>query len=225
MTPSSSENKDIQEVGQFFNAYAEKFSSIYQEDEQKRGWFDSLMDRWFRQSIYTRFKFTLAHTAKSSIQSVLDIGCGPGHYSVAFLEQGKVVTAIDVAADMLRLTQSRVDATGHADRFSAVHADYMTHELEDKSDAACVMGVFDYVAEPVPMLKKLLADTRREIYISIPNNHGLLALQRKVRYRLKNCPLYLYSRDYLDACLQEAGCREQTEIIEDPRGYFLIIRQ
>ncbi|MDP6944852.1 MAG: class I SAM-dependent methyltransferase, partial [Myxococcota bacterium] len=148
MTPSSTENKDIQEVGDFFNAYAEKFSSIYEEDDQKRGWFDSLMDRWFRQAIYTRFKFTLEQTAKSSIQSVLDIGCGPGHYSVAFLEQGKTVTAIDLAQDMLRLTQSRVDATGHGERFTSLHGDYMSLELEEQADAACVMGVFDYVADP-----------------------------------------------------------------------------
>ena len=125
---------------------------------------------------------------------------------------------------MLRLTQTRVDATDHGDRFTAIHADYMALELEEPADAACVMGVFDYVAEPVPMLKKLMKDTRREIYISIPNDHGLLALQRRIRYRLKNCPLYLYSKKYLEGCLEEAGCLDKTELIEDSRGAFLVIR-
>ena len=68
------------------------------------------------------------------------------------------------------------------------------------------------------------SEANKEIYISVPNESGLLGLQRKIRYRLKNCPLYSYSREYLDSCLREAGCIDFTEIKTEPRGFFVTIR-
>ena len=219
------DNSNIKDIGTFFNGYAAEFSSIYLEDERPRSLFNKLMDRLFRKDIETRLLDSLNHMRKDSIKSVLDIGCGPGHLVVKLLEIKKDVTALDIAPNMLDITQMRVDSMKLESSFQTILADYSEHEFSEKFDAISVMGFFDYVEDPVSVLKKLLSDANKEIYISIPGDKGFLAWQRKVRYKRRNCPLYLYSRDSIEQHLKDAGCFEMTEIVDTERGFFLIIRK
>ena len=216
--------QDIDNIDNFFDSYAAEFSSIYMEDSSSRSSFNKLMDRMYRGDIEDRFEKTLSYTSSEKINSILDIGCGPGHYVLKFLEQGKEVTALDIADGMLEITKSRVRQNYPDMEFTPIKGDYLTYDFGRKFDAACVMGFFDYVADPVFALKKLLSEVNQEIYISIPWNKGFLAFQRKIRYRLRNCPLYLYSKDELIGYLKQAGCYDQTEIIQTERGYYIVIR-
>jgi SAM-dependent methyltransferase len=218
-------NQISKNVSIFFDGYAHDFSSIYKEDTKKRSAFDKLMDKLFRKDIEDRFDTTVEGISKDSIQSVLDIGCGPGHFVVKFLEQGKHVTALDIAPSMLEITKQRVQAMDSEAQVEYVLEDYAEHEFSNTFDAACVMGFFDYVEDPVSILKKLLREVDKEIYISIPGDQGFLAWQRKVRYKQRNCPLYLYSKEFLVNCLKEAGCFEISEIADTGRGYFVTIRK
>jgi len=218
-------NSISKNVSTFFDDYAHDFSSIYKEDTKKRSSFDKLMDKWFRKAIKERFEKTVNETKKNSIKSVLDIGCGPGHFVVKFLEQGKKVTALDIAPSMIEITKKRVLKMGKEDEVKFILEDYLEYKPIEKFDAACVMGFFDYVEDPVIVLKKLIHDVKKEIYISIPDNKGLLAWQRKIRYNLRNCPLFLYSREFLENSLKKAGCFEISEITEIDRGYFVTIRK
>ena len=103
------ENKDIQDIGKFFNGYASDFSSIYLEDERPRSFFNKVMDRLFRKDIETRLVDTVSSINTDAIKTVLDIGCGPGHLVVKLLELEKDVTALDIAPNMLSITQARVE--------------------------------------------------------------------------------------------------------------------
>lgn len=183
------------------------------------------MDKLFRQGVYLRYERTLLETQKESINTVLDVGCGPGHHTVAFLNQGKKVTALDIAEDMVDLTKEKVSKLENSDDCKFLVDDYMRFKFDEKFDAICVMGFFDYVSDPVSALKKLLSDAKKEIYISVPNEKGLIGLQRKIRYKLKKCPLYSYSRSSLDSYLKEAGCYDYTDVIVEPRGFFVTIRK
>ncbi len=222
---TDSKNNVSKDVSVFFDGYAHDFSSIYKEDTKKRSSFDKLMDKWFRKDIEDRFDRTVQGISKDSINSVLDIGCGPGHFVVKFLEQGKKVTALDIAPSMLEITKQRVESMNTDDEVIYILEDYATHSFDQKFDAACVMGFFDYVEDPVSILKKLLQEVNQEIYISIPGNKGFLAWQRKIRYNIRNCPLYLYSLERLTQCLKDAGCYEISDIAETERGYFVTIRK
>jgi len=218
-------NNDAAEIKTFFDDYAEDFSSIYKEDEKKRSAFNKAMDKLYRKDIEIRFDTTIALTEKDSIKTVLDIGCGPGHFVVKFLEQGKDVTALDIAPSMLEITKQRVDSMQINSKFETILADYAEYEFANKFDAVCVMGFFDYVQEPVKILKKLLTETNKELYLYFPDDKGWLAWQRKIRYGWRNCPLYLYSKEYLDEILKEADCFHLAEIKETDRGYFVTVRK
>ena len=54
------------------------------------------------------------------------------------------------------------------------------------------MGFMDYIAEPRAVVEKAIRLCKNSVLLSFPSSAGLLAKQRKLRYR-KRCPLYLYS--------------------------------
>jgi cyclopropane fatty-acyl-phospholipid synthase-like methyltransferase len=218
------QNKDIDQLKVFFNNYSSRFSGIYIEDENPRSLLDSFIDKYFRQTVYQRYANTLEHLKNSEIETVLDIGCGPGHYVMSALNQGKKVTALDIASKMLDLTKTRVDESNLEPTVDYLLADYMQHEFIEEFDATIVMGFFDYVSDPVPFVKKLLKDTSKEIYISIPKDSGWQAHQRKFRYWYNKCPLYLFSLSQVEAILTDAGCYSDSEIIPMKDGWFVVIR-
>ncbi len=218
-------NTDPKNISNFFHGYAHDFSSIYLEDTKKRSFFNKVMDKLFRQDIRDRFDTTLEHAKKDDIQSILDIGCGPGHFVIEFLKWGKDVTALDIAPGMLEITNIRVSDIEYSSNYEAILGDYMEHDFPNQFDASVVMGFFDYVKDPVLTLKKLLKDTKKEIYISFPDNKGVLALQRRFRYWLRNCPLYLYSENEIREYLRLAGCLDQATITKTNRNFFVTIRK
>ncbi len=99
----------------------------------------------------------------------------------------------------------------------------MTTEFDAPFDCGIVMGVFDYVADPVAFLRRLIEVVPGRIVASFPVKYDLWAPQRKLRYRLfKNCPLYLYSRSRIESILAEVGVRS-SRIERAHRDYFAVI--
>ena len=66
------------------------------------------------------------------------------------------------------------------------------------------MGVMDYVADPEAFIWGVLNTTRRAAFLSFPDTKGILALQRRLRYRRK-CPLFMYSRTESEHLLNETA--------------------
>ena len=63
----------------------------------KRTGFEGKSSQQFQEilkEVHPESKFEKKETKKKSITSVLDIGCGPGHFVVKFLEQEKKITNI-----------------------------------------------------------------------------------------------------------------------------------
>ena len=218
-------SKDTQEVKSFFDGYASDFDSIYGHTDHKRGILDKLADKLFRQVMLLRFKETLKRTANPVIQSVMDIGCGPGHYCVEFLKQGKKVIAIDLAENMLKIAKQRVEASSFEKPVDIVFLEenYLDYQFDQQYDAACLMGFFDYIQNPEDVLEKLKKDITKEVYASFPQSGGLLIFQRKIRYKLRNCPLYLYSRKDVDDLMKKVGLEGKYEVIDLKRDFFVKI--
>ncbi|PCJ25419.1 MAG: hypothetical protein COA97_07975 [Flavobacteriales bacterium] len=215
-------NKDTQEVKTFFDGYASDFDGIYGHTD-KRGPIDKLADKWFRKVMILRFEETLNRSVKPSIKTIIDIGCGPGLYCVEFLKQGKEVVAIDLAENMLSIADAHVKkhASEKTDKITYLHADYLEHNFDKQFDSACLMGLFDYIKDPVELFEKLKKDITKEVYASFPKSGGFLAWQRKVRYDMRNCPLYLYSLEDIKTIMSKVGLEGKYEVVDCGRGYFV----
>jgi SAM-dependent methyltransferase len=178
-------------VSQFFDGYAHDFDAIY---GNKNGWFNSIINKLFRRSMEVRYLKTLEGCSPIAGRSVLDIGCGPGHYSVALAQQGAgEVLGIDFADGMLQVARERAAKKGITTcRFE--NRDFLNFDFDRKFDYTIVMGFMDYANRPAEVVKKALSLTAVRAFFSFPLDNGILAWQRKLRYKSR-CELYMYTED------------------------------
>jgi len=206
-------------VKDFFDSYAGDFDAIYGHTN-KRNAFGRWVDKSFRQVMFKRFEETLQHTNSSHINSILDVGCGSGRYLVEFLRQDKAVTGLDMAPGMIDIAKNITSKIEHNGSIDLVVGDYLQYQFNQQFDAACLMGFFDYIEQPADVFNKLKQDVSKEIYASFPKSGGLLAWQRRVRYKMRNCPLYLYSKKDVEDIMRQ--CNINNYSIKDfGRGLFL----
>jgi len=212
-------NTNTKNVKEFFDGYAGDFDAIYGHTTERSG-FGRWVDKNFRQVMFKRFEETLKHTNNSQINSVLDVGCGSGRYLVEFLKQSKAVTGLDMAPGMIDIAKNITSKIEHNGTIEFAVGDYLQHQFTQQFDAACLMGFFDYIEQPTEVFNKLKQDVSKEIYASFPKSGGLLAWQRQVRYKLRNCPLYLYSKKDVESIMQQCDLKNYS-IKDFGRGLFL----
>lgn len=177
-------------VSTFFDRYAHDFNAIY---GNSNGPIDSVVNRMFRRSMALRYQRTLEGCDPIEGRSVLDIGCGPGHYSVALARRGAgEVLGLDFADGMLDVARKRAEGAGVGATCRFEKGDFLERSFDRQFDYSIVMGFMDYIADPASMIRKALSITQRRAFFSFPVSGGLLGWQRKMRYRSR-CDLYLYT--------------------------------
>ncbi len=216
-------------VATFFHDYAQGFNALYGNAHTP---LNRLINRLFRRSMRLRFERTIAGCSPIDGKSVLDVGTGPGHYAVELARRGaRRVVGLDFAAGMLAIARSRASQAGVGERCEFQEADFLGYHPAENSavdkaaggkfDYVIVMGVMDYVKEPTAFIRHVVASCRGRAFFSFPVSNGLLAWQRKLRYKRK-CDLYLYSRGQVRDLFQRAGGRS-FEIDRLGRDYFVTL--
>ena len=219
---------DTTTTAKFFDGYANDFSAIYGNDNTV---VNAVVNRVFRRSMRLRYERTLEGCSPIEGKSVIDIGCGPGHYSVALASRGAArVLGVDFAPGMIDLARARAAGAGVADRCTFTLGDFLAatgqgqgqDKDQDKFDYAVVMGFMDYIEEPRALIEKVLRVCRGKAFFSFPAEGGLLAWQRKLRYRSR-CPLYLYGESQIRTLFSGLGTGGvSVEPID--RDYFVTLR-
>lgn len=202
---------------EFFDSYASDFNSIYGTGNSLH---QRLINSVFRKSMRLRLEETLIGCDPISDRSVLDIGCGPGHYDVFLALKGAGhVLGIDLADNMIEISKNRAQAAGVDDRCHFIRADFMEHDFDRKFDYSIVMGVLDYIENPVEFISKVLSLTTEKAFFSFPADNGFLAWQRKFRYR-KRCDLFMYSLGDIESLFKrlDSGTPHVKRIARD---YFV----
>jgi SAM-dependent methyltransferase len=174
---------------EFFHGYAVEFSDIY--GGGRTPW-SRLINRAFRASMRLRFERSLQSCEPVADKSILDVGCGPGHYVVALAQAGaRRVVGVDSAPAMIELSRERALRAGvaHLCEFHCVPLEQF--HTGERFDHAICMGLLEYLASPRPAIASILGMTRLSALFSLPDRRGVLAWQRRVRYRFKT-PLYMY---------------------------------
>jgi SAM-dependent methyltransferase len=204
------------QTSQFFDGYAADFDAIYGSDN---GPVERIANRLFRRAMLVRYEKTLAGCQPAAGCSVIDIGCGPGHYSVALARAGaERVLGLDFAAGMLKIARERAEAQGVAQRCSFELGDFLTYPISERFDYAIVMGFMDYVSDPRPVIDRVHAIVRKRAFFSFPKAGGPLAWQRQWRYR-NRCDLFLYRHEQIHNLLSRTGAPFSIESIG--RDFFV----
>lgn len=204
-------------MAEFFDRYAADFDSIY---GNSGGLANDIANKLFRRSMKLRFVKTLEGCQPVRGKDVLDIGCGPGHYSVALARMGaRSVLGVDFAGGMLGIARARAEEAGVGEICRFESADFFTHTFPNRFDYVIVMGFMDYVEDAEAAIRRVLDLTRGKAFFSFPVAGGLLGWQRKLRYR-ERCALYLYTRNQIEQLFESVG---EAEVVIDKidRDFFV----
>jgi len=178
----------------FFHQYANDFDAIY---SNRGGVVDGVLNRLFRKSMKLRFVKSVEGCNPIQGKTVLDVGCGPGHYSITLAQRGaRQVVGLDFADGMLEIATRHAAAAGVGDRCRFMVGDFLTHDPPEPFDYVIVMGFMDYMGDPRKVIRKVLSLTRSKAFFSFPAAGGILAWQRKLRYKSR-CDLFLYTEPQL----------------------------
>jgi 2-polyprenyl-3-methyl-5-hydroxy-6-metoxy-1,4-benzoquinol methylase len=202
----------------FFDEYANQFNAIY---SNRNTIVNRVINSRFRKSMELRYWKTLEGCTPARGMRVLDLGCGPGHYSIALARQGAEAVGIDFAEGMIALAREQARTAGLADHCEFIAGDFYSLKPERAFDFVVVMGVMDYIDDPKPLLAKIISMADKRAFISFPQAGGILAWQRRLRYRSR-CPLYLYSEAQIQELL--SGTADVSVKIEPiARDFFVTI--
>jgi 2-polyprenyl-3-methyl-5-hydroxy-6-metoxy-1,4-benzoquinol methylase len=206
-------------VAEFFDSYAQDFNAIY---GNKNTVVNNIINKLFRKSMRERYLKTIAGCDPIEGRSIIDIGCGPGHYAVSLASGGAGhVCGIDFAESMIELSEKNAERAGVSSSCSFILGNFMTFETERMYDYSIVMGFMDYVEDPKALIDKVISITVSKAFFSFPSDSGLLAWQRKIRYK-KRCDLFMYNASSLYELFSPVQCKNVL-IEKISRDYFTTV--
>lgn len=210
---------DLKNTQVFFDNYSKKFDEIYDTKTNKYSFLKILINEFLRKSMKTRYILALREAKKLKKKlDIIDIGCGPGRYANDLAISGHNVTGIDISKDMINIAKEKNYILKNKTNF--IVGDYLKKNFAKKFDYAILNGFFDYVEEPEIVFKKLKKDCK--IFVcSFPKLYNWLTPQRKIRYILRNCPLYFYTKEKIEKKLKIAGIKKY-KFLDNDREYFVI---
>jgi 2-polyprenyl-3-methyl-5-hydroxy-6-metoxy-1,4-benzoquinol methylase len=202
----------------FWDTYASDFDAIY---GTKNTIINSLINKFFRQAIKMRFEKTLRNIPDSKV-SVIDIGCGPGHYCFALARSEKRnILGVDFSKKMIQIAKEHASDLNLSDRLDFKVVDFFKYDPLVKYDYSIMMGFIEYFENPEIVLRKVVSLTNRKIFISFPVAGGLLGFQRELRYR-KKCYLRLYKLNDIKKLMSESDIQSYT-IEKISRDFFVTV--
>lgn len=189
--------------GNFFNGFADVFDTFY---DGRRSPLMQWFDRRFRFDMFERYRLTFERLGDLTDKAGIDIGCGSGPYVCEALQRGaKRVTALDPAPRMLELARKRVEKIGKLRQVDFVEGYFPSKRPQGSFDFAIIMGVLDYTEHPTTFLRGLREVVTGAAVLSFPSKHWLRTPIRKVRYRLRRCPIWFYDESDIRRHATEAG--------------------
>lgn len=114
----------------------------------------------------------------STINTLLDAGCGNGQIAEMFLDLGvKHVTGADFSQEMLDSAEIRMKNSGNTDRFSGILSDLSNLQtIPDSSfDAVLLFGVLEHLDDPERVISNLLDKAKDQgfLILAVPRRWSL----------------------------------------------------
>ena len=196
-------SNEIQAQRAFWNSEADAFQSIYTHRKSK---FFNTLDQIFRKDMYERYQFTIANCEPIKGRTFLDVGCGNALYSLELARKGAAkVVGIDISEVMIGLCKKSSDAENLSDRCTFIQTDLLEYNPETKFDVSFGIGLFDYISNPLPVMKRMREVSTDKAIMAFPRLWTWRAPVRKVRLTIKGCDVYFYSAGRINKLMKEAG--------------------
>jgi 2-polyprenyl-3-methyl-5-hydroxy-6-metoxy-1,4-benzoquinol methylase len=208
-------------VTRFFKGYAQQFTNIYTHDNKNT--INKLIDIFLRKSMFSRFNLAKSIFKECQISNLLDVGCGPGVHDLILASELKInITGIDVAPEMIEIAVRSFQELKIHTPYNFIVGDFKFFSNQHQFDAALSLGVLEYVDDPKFFIKKIFNTVAVVACFSLPKKYHILTPQRSLRYRIRKCPLWFYTRSSIQKMLVD--CEINKYKIHDlGRDYLVAI--
>lgn len=212
-------NNELQAQRTFWNSEADAFQRIY---THRKTWFANTLDQIFRKDMYERFVFTIEHCEPIKGRTFLDVGCGNALYSLELARKGAAkVVGIDISEVMIGLCKQSSEKENLADICTFIQTDLLDYKPESTFDVSFGIGLFDYISDPLPVLKRMREVSTDKAIMAFPRLWTWRAPIRKVRLARKGCDVFFYSKAKIEKLLRDAGFSRQ-EIVKVGKLYCVV---
>jgi 2-polyprenyl-3-methyl-5-hydroxy-6-metoxy-1,4-benzoquinol methylase len=196
-------SEEIRTQRSYWNREADVFKRIYTHEKSPLA---NMLDRVFRKDMYERYLFTLEHCEPVKGRTFLDVGCGNGLYSLELARRGAAnVTGLDIAETMIGMCEEGSRREGLDDRCEFHLTDLLEWKDDRTYDVSFGIGLFDYIADPLPVLTRMREKTSDVSILAFPRLWTWRAPVRKARLAARGCDVYFYHRSKIEGLLREAG--------------------
>ena len=210
---------DSTRVEGYFQRTAVDFDSLYERKNPLQHWTNRLL----RRAIFERVRLTVDACEDMRNYDVLDVGSGSGRNSVIFAQAGaRQVIGIDFAPNMVELARTYAAKTAGGDRCEFIAGDFFLQSFEQTFDVVVALGVFDYIREPEKLLRRMMELATAKVLGSFPGYSPLRSPLRKLRYSMRNCPVFFYSKARIAEVCRQAGLSDYKIVPCTSAGYMLI---
>ena len=216
--------KSDNKVKTYFKVRAKDFDEIYDwMTGSQNNLFKKILNRIFRRGMVERFNLALLECEPN--KNILDIGCGSGRISIALAEKGANITGIDYSPVMIDLANKYLkkyeQQTNTKLNINYQCCDFMIDSnSEKKFDTTLAIGVFDYLKDPLPFLKKMKAFSKEKIIISFPAKLTFQMPIRTLWLWTKKCPVYFYTKKRIKAIFKDVNIINY-DIVDIAAGFFV----
>jgi SAM-dependent methyltransferase len=200
-----------QSSDKFWDASVAGFDAIY--SGEGRTVVGRRLDRWLRHDIYVRLAETtrLVNELGQGL-TVLDLGTGTGRLCVPLARAGHRIVGVDFSKEMLEKADEVTRKAGVREQCTFIQGDVLSDlagrlDSYGAFDAVAILGVFDYISDPLPALQSVLRFSPKRIIASFPRAGTFRSMVRRWRYRIQrlDCPLFFYSEAQIETFGQTLG--------------------
>jgi len=158
----------------FFDRYSIDFNAIYGSGT---GPFQRLINKWFRQTMLIRFQKTIVACNPLEGKTILDVGCGPGIYSITLAKGSpNFVYGIDFAPSMIEIARQEAKKAGVENICRFEIADFNTLPEDKQYNYLILMGFMDYMKNPKQVIEKTMRLASDKVLFSFPSDKGFFGL-------------------------------------------------
>jgi 2-polyprenyl-3-methyl-5-hydroxy-6-metoxy-1,4-benzoquinol methylase len=155
-------------------------------------------------------------------KTILEVGCGPGVYSIRLAHKGATVSAIDYSHSMVDLARQNVGRAGVL--VDVQQADFLALPEAGTFDSVFATGVIEYVARERhrEFLAKMARLSRDSVIVSFPKRGGAHRIVRNAWLRLfKNISISFFGNADIAALARDAGL---VEIERKDAGVLWVVK-
>jgi len=146
--------------------------------EDYDAWYQTTRGSWIGQQ---EFSTLVKLFSPKEGQSLLDVGCGTGHFSQHFYQLGMQVTGLDPDVAMIDFAKAQESQINY------IKGDAVALPFADNSfDYCSAITSLCFVAEPEKALSEMLRVSRHGVMLGLLNRHSLLYNQKKNSLGYKN---------------------------------------